>query len=61
LRKFRNVGAHPNLGELTLDEVPILDDFCRAILEYVYTAPHLAQIAQDALTALTKRRKPGTK
>ncbi len=59
LRKFRNVGAHAHLGELTSDEVPIVDGLCRAILEYVYTAPHLAQTAHNALAALTKRRKQG--
>jgi hypothetical protein len=41
LRALRNVGAHATLGELTSQEVPILDDLCRAILEYVYTAPNL--------------------
>jgi len=41
LRQLRNIGAHADLGDLTIAEVPILDDFCRAILEYVYTAPHL--------------------
>jgi Domain of unknown function (DUF4145) len=39
LRKLRNFGAHASLGELTRDEIPILDDLCRAILEYVYNAP----------------------
>jgi hypothetical protein len=53
LRKFRNIGAHADLGELTAKEVPILDDLCRATLEYVYTAPHLAQNAENAVKALT--------
>jgi len=57
LRHLRNVGAHADLGELTSEEVPILDDLCRAILEYVYTAPHLAQKAQNAVKALEARRK----
>ena len=33
LRVFRNVGAHVALGELTENEVPILDNLSRAILE----------------------------
>jgi len=62
LNKLRNVGAHAELGELTTDEVPILDDLCRALLDYVYTAPFLAQKAEDALNALkakgnAKRKK----
>ncbi len=39
LRTLRNIGAHASLGELTTSEVPILDDLCRAVLEYVYAAP----------------------
>lgn len=47
LRHLRNVGAHASLKELTKDEIPILDDLCRAILEYVYSAPYLAEKAQQ--------------
>jgi len=49
LRNLRNVGAHALLGELTAAEVPILDDLCRAILEYVYGAPFLAKQAEESL------------
>ena len=56
LRKLRNVGAHAALGELTVEEVPILEDLCRAILEYVYSAPHLAQLAQNRVTALATKK-----
>jgi hypothetical protein len=41
LRYLRNVGAHANLGTLTKDEVPVLAALCRAVLEYVYSAPRL--------------------
>ena len=41
LRELRNIGAHADLGELTSFETPVLDDLCRAILEYVYTALYL--------------------
>ena len=59
LTGLRNVGAHAGLGELTTEQVPIVDDLCRALLDYVYTAPFLAQKAEDALSALrTKGRKP---
>ncbi len=55
LRKFRNIGAHASLGELTDAELPILDDLTRAILEYVYSAPHLAKEVEDRLSRLKKR------
>jgi hypothetical protein len=54
LKNFGNVGAHAGKGDLTPAEVPILDDLCRAILEYVYSAPHLAQKAQNSLKALKR-------
>lgn len=56
LRHLRNVGAHASLGELTKDEIPILYDLCRAILEYVYSAPYLAEKAQKQLNLLKEKR-----
>jgi uncharacterized protein DUF4145 len=55
LRNLGNVGAHAVLGDLTPAEIPILDDLSRAILEYVYSAPALAQQAQDRFNALKKK------
>jgi hypothetical protein len=55
LRSLRNVGAHASLGELTEDEVPILDKLCRVILEYVYAAPELVAQAQAHLNSLMDR------
>jgi hypothetical protein len=52
LRRLSNVGAHAVLGDLTPAEAPILEDLCRAVLEYVYSAPHLAQQAQERLDRL---------
>ncbi len=57
LRNLRNVGAHAGLGELTLDEVPILGSLAKAIIEYVYSAPHLARMAQEKLDELKGKRK----
>lgn len=54
IRNLRNVGAHPMLGELTAAEVPVLDGLCRAILEYVYSAPSLAKQAEERLAHLKK-------
>lgn len=56
IRQLRNVGAHAELGELTPEEVPIMEDLCRALLDYVYSAPFLAQKAQDKIDQLIKRR-----
>jgi hypothetical protein len=54
LKDLGNVGAHATLGELSVADLPILDDLCRAILEYVYSAPYLAQKAQETLDARKK-------
>lgn len=56
LAKLRNVGAHAELGELTPEEAPILEGLCRALLEYVYSAPVLAQQAESKISQLIKRR-----
>ena len=53
LRQLRNIGAHADLGELTPAEVPVLDGVCRAILEYVYTAPQLIEEVKRRLQRLT--------
>jgi hypothetical protein len=57
LRALRNVGAHAGLGELTPDDIPIVEDLCRAILDYIFTAPFLAQRAEESLSKLVKAEK----
>jgi hypothetical protein len=57
LRHLRNIGAHADLGDLTSAEVPILDDLCRAILEYVYTAPKLIEQVELKMAELRKSNK----
>lgn len=62
LRNLRNIGAHATLGELTPGEIPILDNLCKAILEYVYSAPFLVTQAKKRVEALkksAKKRKSG--
>jgi hypothetical protein len=61
LKDLRNVGAHPDLGELTAEEVPIVEDLCRALLDYLYAAPFLTQRAVDQLSALRNKSKPDSK
>ncbi len=52
LRQLRNVGGHADLGELTTGEIPFLDELCRALLEYVYSAPLLLARAEQRLQAI---------
>lgn len=54
LRDFRNIGAHATLGALSNKEVPILTALCNAVLEYVYTAPYLANQAERRVSELKK-------
>lgn len=56
LRKLRNIGAHANLGELTSDEIPMLESLINAILEYVYSAPAMVSKYRTGLMSLTKRK-----
>jgi hypothetical protein len=49
LRNFGNIGAHAAGVQLSDNEVPVIDALCRAILEYVYGAPHLVGVAQETL------------
>ena len=55
LRQLRNIGAHPGLGELTPEEMPVLEQLCRALLEYVYSMPALLDQAQLCLDQLGKK------
>ena len=59
LRNLRNVGAHPTLGELTPAELPIMDNLCRAILEYVYSAPFFAKQAETCFNQLKNSLNDG--
>jgi Domain of unknown function (DUF4145) len=52
LRQLRNIGAHADLGDLTPDEVPVLDALCNAVLEYVYTVPQLIEQVEQRLQVL---------
>jgi hypothetical protein len=57
LRLLRNIGAHADLGELTTEEIPILDSLCKAILEYVYTAPRLINQVEKHIQNLKAIKK----
>jgi len=55
LRQLRNVGAHADLGTLTGDEVPVLAALCKAVLEYVYSAPKLVARVESLLSKLKEK------
>ena len=52
LRQLGNIGAHAGAGELTSEEVPFLNDLCRAILEYVYVGPQTIVQVQKRIDSL---------
>ena len=56
LRILRNIGAHEPLEGLSSEEIPILDDLSRAILEYIYIAPALARQAEERSQLLKEKR-----
>jgi len=56
LRMLRNIGVHEPLKGLSSDEIPIMDDLSRAILEYIYIAPSLAQQAEERLQRLKEKK-----
>ena len=56
LKDFGNVGAHAGIGELTKEEIPIIAMLTRAVLEYIYSAPYLATLAENKLNSIKKKR-----
>lgn len=60
LRLLRNIGAHASVGELTSTEVPILDDLCVAILDYVYTSPNRIAQVEQRIQKLKNRKNKST-
>jgi hypothetical protein len=61
LKDFGNIGAHAGSGELTENEIPIVNDLCYAILEYVYSAPFLATMAENKLSTIKSKSKSKSK
>jgi hypothetical protein len=57
LRLLRNVGAHSDLGEIEEEDVPVLVDFCEAILEYIYRAPARIELVQKRIDSLKEKAK----
>lgn len=57
LRNFRNLGAHAGMGDLSEKELPIVRALLDAILTYIYSAQHLADLAEEKLARIKKKRK----
>ena len=57
IKDFGNMGAHAGIGELSENEIPIVATLCTVILEYIYSAPHLATIAENKLNAIKNNVK----
>lgn len=57
LKNFGNIGAHAGSGELSEKEIPIVNALIKAILEYIYSAPFLATIAETKLNEIKRKKK----
>lgn len=57
LKNFGNIGAHAGSGELTQREIPIVSALSSAILEYLYSAPYLATLAENKLKSIKSKVK----
>jgi len=57
LKNFGNIGAHAGIGELSEKEIPIVNALTKAILEYIYSAPFLATLAETKLDAIKTKGK----
>lgn len=60
LKNFGNIGAHAGSGELSKNEIPIVYALTKAILEYIYSAPHLATLAENKLKEIKSKGKTKT-
>jgi len=54
IRELRNIGAHADLGELTEEEIPILEDIINVILIYLYSAPDMIIQVKKKIEKLKK-------
>lgn len=57
LKNFGNIGAHAGIGDLSEKEIPIVNALTKAILEYIYSAPYLATLAESKLNEIKTKVK----
>jgi hypothetical protein len=51
LRGYRNLSAHAGI-DIGLNEIPLVKALCDALMEYIYGAPYLAELAEKQLLKL---------
>jgi hypothetical protein len=51
LRARGNLGAHPGTAKVSAEDLPMIEEFLEAILEYVYRAPAKIAAARSSLDA----------
>jgi hypothetical protein len=56
IRMFRNLGSHAAEESVQPDDVDAIDDFFRAVIEYVYVAPFRVNEVQTRVSQLRNRR-----
>lgn len=62
LKDFCNIGAHVGIGTLSSKEITIAEALCKAVLEYIYSAPYLANLAEESYKTISlKPPKPKKK
>jgi hypothetical protein len=54
LRARGNLGAHAGDVKVSVEDLPVIEEFVEAILEYVYRAPAKIAAAQSSLDARTR-------
>lgn len=59
LRQLGNIGSHAGDQEIDPDYVDVIDDFFRAIVEYVYIAPHKVNEFKARLDYVSKLKSGG--
>ncbi|TXD34247.1 DUF4145 domain-containing protein [Lujinxingia vulgaris] len=57
VRILRNYGAHATKGEISEQEVPVLDSLIHSLCEYLYVFPSLLNDAQKALNRCKSNQK----
>ena len=59
LRLLGNLGAHAAAVDVHLGQIPALDDFFRAVVEYVYVAPAKVKAFREQLSHLDRNESQG--
>lgn len=58
LKDYGNFGAHEATDTISPEEIPMIEALCKAVLEYMYTAPYLAALAEKKVNAINNKKSP---